>query len=106
MFLTAVSDRFYEGSGKQSIAKLKILQVAESSYPLFPSAITLCDLTYSDNGGGDESPADFEEQRRRKSQHHLHIFKVVPVTCNNSENIRKIQGAKSEVCWRKYGGGG
>jgi len=37
-------------------------------------------LTYRDNDGGDESPADFEKERRRESQHHLNVFEVVPVT--------------------------
>lgn len=40
----------------------------------------MCVLTYRDNDGRDESPADFEEQRRREPQHHLNIFKVVLVT--------------------------
>lgn len=40
----------------------------------------VCVLTYRDNAGRDESPANFEEQRRREAQHHLNIFKIVPVT--------------------------
>lgn len=40
------------------------------------------EFTYGDDDGGDESPADFEEERRREAQHHLDVFKVVPVTCD------------------------
>lgn len=43
-----------------------------------------CVFTYRDDDRGDESPADFEEERRREAQHHLHIFKVVPVTCDRN----------------------
>lgn len=42
--------------------------------------VFLGELTYRDNDGRDESPADFEEQRRREAQHHLNIFKIFPVT--------------------------
>lgn len=41
--------------------------------------------TYSNNDGGDEPPADLEEQRRGEAQHHLHIFKVLPVACKIRE---------------------
>lgn len=41
--------------------------------------------TYSNNDGGDEPPADLEEQRRGEAQHHLHIFKVLPVACKIQE---------------------
>lgn len=40
---------------------------------------------YSNDDGRDEPPANFEEQRRREAQHHLHILKVLPVTCNKSK---------------------
>lgn len=46
-----------------------------------------CELTYRDDDRGDESPAHFEEQGRREAQHHLHIFKVVPVTCDKQKDI-------------------
>lgn len=42
---------------------------------------------YSNDDGGDEPPANFEEQRRREAQHHLHILKVLPVTCNKFKNV-------------------
>lgn len=51
--------------------------------------LALCDHTYSNNDGGDESPADFEEQRRGEAQHHLHIFKILPVTCKKQNTNSK-----------------
>lgn len=48
----------------------------------------LCELTYRDDDRGDESPAHFEEQGRREAQHHLHIFKVVTVTCDKQKVIQ------------------
>lgn len=85
--------------------KLDTLQVAKSAWGLFPAAIespnrfmfqetrstfmwpqqSFTEFTYGDDDGGDESPADFEEERRREAQHHLDVFKVVPVTCDKKQ---------------------
>lgn len=54
------------------------------------SCVCMRVLTYRDNDRGDESPAHFEEERRRKTQHHLNISKVVPVTCEKKQKV--IQG--------------
>lgn len=45
-------------------------------------------FTYRDNHRGDESPADFEEKRRGKAQHHLNISEVVPVTCDKNKTLK------------------
>lgn len=50
--------------------------------------VCVCVLTYGDDDRGDESPADLEEERRREAQHHLNIFKVVPVACKKQKSFR------------------
>lgn len=54
-----------------------------------------CVFTYRDDDRGDESPADFEEERRREAQHHLNIFKVVPVTYDR--NHKQVIQEKFEM---------
>lgn len=53
--------------------------------PQISRCVCHCMFTYRDNERGDESPADFEEERRREAQHHLHVFEVVPVACKRTQ---------------------
>lgn len=49
--------------------------------------MSVCVFTYRDNDGGDESPADFEEERRREAQHHLNVSEVVYVACDQNKKV-------------------
>lgn len=58
--------------------------------------------TYADDDGRHESPAHFEEERRREAQHHLHVLEVVPVTCQVTNthqvlNIGHVQAGQMTI---------
>lgn len=48
-------------------------------------------FTYRDDDGRDESPADFEEERRREAQHHLHVFEVFFVACGHEKRVIQME---------------
>lgn len=74
-----INVRFVSGSNR--ISK----QVSGDKKYLYVTATKFTESTYGDDDGGDESPADIEEERRREAQHHLDVFKVVPVTCDKKQ---------------------
>lgn len=51
--------------------------------------------TYKDDSRRDEAPADLEEERRWKSQHHLDVLEVVSVSWRDEEGVEGVGGAVS-----------